>query len=133
MPGELGDRLKQFLSSSGMNERLHNLLYLVLDELVINHGKELDSHLDLYFGLTVDSDRVTLHVSDNGTGFNLLEAGPADVSSGLFDRNAGGLGIHLCRQLMDQITYERRESKNHLTLFKQITSEDTPTLLPAHG
>lgn len=135
VPGVLGECLKQFLSSSGMTERLHNLLYLVLDELttnVINYGKEVDRHLDIYFGLTVETDRVVLHVSDNGAGFNLLEANPADVSSGLFDRNAGGLGIHLCRQLMDQITYERRESKNHLTLVKQITSEDTATSMPAH-
>ena len=38
------------------------------------------------------------------------------------DREIGGLGIHLVRQLMDEIRYERVEGKNILTLVKKVYS-----------
>ena len=38
------------------------------------------------------------------------------------DREIGGLGIHLVRQLMDEIRYERVEGKNILTLVKKVNS-----------
>ena len=31
----------------------------------------------------------------------------------------GGLGIHLVRQIMDDVAYERRDNKNILTLNKK--------------
>ena len=37
------------------------------------------------------------------------------------DREIGGLGIHLVRQLMDEIRYERVEGKNILTLVKKVS------------
>ena len=38
------------------------------------------------------------------------------------DREIGGLGIHLVRQLMDEIRYERVEGKNILTLVKKVAN-----------
>ena len=39
------------------------------------------------------------------------------------DRDIGGLGIHLVRQIMDSINYERIDGKNVLTLTKKIESQ----------
>ncbi|MBQ1603678.1 MAG: ATP-binding protein, partial [Oscillospiraceae bacterium] len=46
----------------------------------------------------------------------------ADTSLAVEDREIGGLGIHLVRQLMDEIRYERVEGKNILTLVKKVAN-----------
>jgi sigma-B regulation protein RsbU (phosphoserine phosphatase) len=38
----------------------------------------------------------------------------------LEERSIGGLGIHLVRQIMDQIQYRREDNKNILTLIKKM-------------
>jgi anti-sigma regulatory factor (Ser/Thr protein kinase) len=43
-----------------------------------------------------------------------------DLDTPLKDRELGGLGIHLMRALMDQVTYRREEPKNVLTMSKRI-------------
>lgn len=36
------------------------------------------------------------------------------------DRPVGGLGIHLVRNIMDSVSYERTDGKNILTMVKAI-------------
>ncbi|MGX8697513.1 MAG: ATP-binding protein [Prevotella sp.] len=36
------------------------------------------------------------------------------------ERPIGGLGIHLVRQIMDEISYERLDGQNVLTISKRI-------------
>jgi anti-sigma regulatory factor (Ser/Thr protein kinase) len=44
----------------------------------------------------------------------------ADTSLSAEDRQVGGMGILLMRELMDVINYERENGKNILTLIKNI-------------
>ena len=44
------------------------------------------------------------------------------TEKGFAVRQIGGLGIHLVRQLMDEIRYERVEGKNILTLVKKVAN-----------
>ena len=59
-------------------------------------------------------------ISDSGVPFDPTKKGEADITSSAEERAIGGLGIHLVRQLMDNIYYERKEEKNILTLVKEI-------------
>ncbi|MEA3226282.1 MAG: hypothetical protein U9Q07_10055 [Planctomycetota bacterium] len=36
------------------------------------------------------------------------------------NRPVGGLGIHLVKAMMNQVTYDRREGKNILTMVKTL-------------
>ncbi len=49
-----------------------------------------------------------------------LEKETPDTDLPLEERQIGGLGIHLVRNLMDKVTYQRRIDKNRLTLVKNI-------------
>lgn len=44
----------------------------------------------------------------------------ADISLSAEDRQIGGLGIFLIRQIMNEVKYERIEGKNILTLEKKL-------------
>jgi anti-sigma regulatory factor (Ser/Thr protein kinase) len=59
-------------------------------------------------------------VSDNGIPFDPTTKENADTTLSAEDREIGGLGIHLVRQLMDEIHYRREEDTNVLTLIKHL-------------
>lgn len=59
-------------------------------------------------------------VTDGGIPFDPTSQAEADTTSSVENRKIGGLGIHLVRQLMDEIHYSREEGKNILTLIKKL-------------
>ncbi len=67
-----------------------------------------------------DCTRLVFTISDFGIPFDPTQKDEADISLTAEERPIGGLGIHLVRQLMDEIRYERVEDKNVLTLVKRI-------------
>ena len=69
--------------------------------------------------LDSNSDRLSIEVIDEGKPFNPLEeAEQPDLDASLKERKVGGLGLHLVRNLMDEISYRREAGKNRLTLVK---------------
>jgi anti-sigma regulatory factor (Ser/Thr protein kinase) len=64
----------------------------------------------------VDTDTVAAEVIDNGRPFDPTGAPPPDLSLPLEERQPGGLGIHLMRELMDGLDYRRSGESNILRL-----------------
>ena len=59
-------------------------------------------------------------ISDSGVPFDPTQRGEVDTTLSAEERPIGGLGIHLVKQIMDEIHYERVDNKNVLTLIKHI-------------
>jgi len=57
-------------------------------------------------------------IIDAGVPFDPTKKDKADTTLSVEDRQIGGLGILLVRELMDSINYERENGKNILTLIK---------------
>ena len=68
------------------------------------------------------SDGKTLKtiITDSGVAFDPTAKEKADTTLSAEDRQIGGLGILLVREIMDTINYERQDGKNALTLIKQL-------------
>ena len=45
-----------------------------------------------------------------------------DISSGIEERPIGGLGVHLVREMMDEVKYTRDSNHNRLTLVMRLPS-----------
>ena len=73
---------------------------------------------------TESGKQLIFTVSDSGIPFDPTQKGEVDTNLSAEERPIGGLGIHLVRQLMDDIRYERVEDKNILTLIKIIRYEN---------
>lgn len=58
--------------------------------------------------------------SDSGVPFDPLKAPAADTSAPASERAIGGLGIHIMRTLMDDISYEYSDGYNILCMTKRI-------------
>lgn len=62
-----------------------------------------------------------MEFSDQGTPFDPLSAGDPLLSEDIEERPVGGLGIHLVRQVMDQVAYQRQDQTNLLKVAKAVT------------
>ena len=94
---------------------------MVLEELVLNilnHGKS-QGESGIQLDISSDEKRVHIVLSDNGPGFDPLQDAPEpDLDSEVGDRPVGGLGVHLVRSMCDEVSYERHENRNQLTMTK---------------
>lgn len=77
---------------------------------------EAGTHLDH------DSLVLTIELRDAGVPFNPLDKPDPNVALTAQEREIGGLGIYLCKQMMDSIDYRYEDGNNVLIMKKQITN-----------
>ncbi len=65
---------------------------------------------------------LTIELRDAGTPFNPLEKADPDVNLEIEEREVGGLGIFLCKKMMDSIEYRYEDGNNVLTMTKKVNS-----------
>lgn len=63
---------------------------------------------------------LTIELRDAGKKFNPLERKDPDISLNAEDRQIGGLGIFLCKKMMDSINYRYENGNNVLTMTKKL-------------
>ncbi len=93
-------------------------LELVIEEIFVNivtysNATSLTISVDI-------NEYIELIFIDNGIKFNPLIAPDPDISSEIDEREPGGLGIFLVKELMDDIIYEYKDDKNYLKLVKKL-------------
>lgn len=98
-------------------------LNLAMEEAVVNvmdyaYPEGTEGEVDI----EAIADETQLHftISDSGKPFDPTAKEEVDTTLSAEERPIGGLGIHLIRQLMDNISYERKDGKNILRLSKNI-------------
>ena len=120
-------RLNEFIEEIGNEfslapDVIFNLT-LVLEEAVvnvINYAYPKEEHEYIYLSARMHEGSIVLVLTDTGKEFDPTAAPEADVTLSAEDRQIGGLGIFLIRQIMNDVKYERIEGKNVLTLEKKL-------------
>ena len=121
------NKLPEFVESvcekAGVDIGLVASLNLALEEAVTNvvlyayqNGEGL-VHIDSVY----DEKHIEFVITDSGIAFDPTKKEEVDTTLGVEERSIGGLGIHLVRQIMDSVNYERIDDKNVLTLRKNLT------------
>ena len=67
-----------------------------------------------------EDDTLTIQFKDAGRPFNPLDKPDPDITLSATDRPIGGLGIFICKQMMDDLYYEYKDSCNTLTIKKVL-------------
>ena len=99
-------------------------LNLALEEAVTNvvlYAYPQGQSGDISLTASVHDNMIELSLSDSGKAFNPTQMPDADVTLSADERQIGGLGIFLIRQIMDDVRYERADGRNVLTLTKFIS------------
>jgi sigma-B regulation protein RsbU (phosphoserine phosphatase) len=121
--------LNTFLETIGEELRLSPALTLklnlALEEVVANiiqyaYGNNADEQIVIRMTYTAGI-QLLFTIEDTGIAFDPTMVVAADTSLPLEQRPIGGLGLHLVRQIMDEVTYQRIGNTNQLQLKKNIT------------
>ena len=107
----------------GLTKKCVFEINLALDELftnIISYGFEDEDEHEIKVTLTPQNETLCLCIEDDGIPFNPIEVEEPDLECNVESCKIGGLGIHLIRNLVDDICYERCGDKNVLTLKKSI-------------
>lgn len=98
---------------------------LAIEEAVVNvMNYAYPPNVKGYVTVLAESNdtRVKFIIIDSGKPFDPTAKTEIDTTLPAEERQIGGLGIHLVRQMMDSINYERVDGQNVLTLRKKLTS-----------
>ena len=98
-------------------------LNLVLEEAVTNvilYAYSKEEQQEIILTVQKSDKNLIFVLTDNGKEFDPTQAPDADITLSAEERQIGGLGIFLIRQIMDKVEYQRIEGKNVLTLGKLL-------------
>ena len=113
---EIGEEL-------GLDMEMQMNLNLVMEEMVSNvifyaYPREMDATIELM--AESDGKELTFVLSDQGRAFDPTLKEDADMNINPAERDLGGMGIFIVKNIMNQVTYQRLEGKNLLTMKKEI-------------
>ena len=121
--------LVAFGGDIGLSELTVSEINVCLDELFTNivlYGFDDDREHKIRFTLAADDGVLIATVEDDGRPFNPLKKKPIKLPDDVEEANIGGLGIHITRELMDKVSYERKQGLNRLTIKKSIPADERP-------
>ena len=109
------------VSSCSLKDGL--VLRLACEEIVMNitsyaYPDDVEGYLDVELEKT--DHHISLCFKDGGVPFNPLEQKSPDTKLSWKQRHIGGLGIYLVIKKMDAVRYAYENSKNILTIQKQL-------------
>lgn len=102
-------------------------LNLILEEVLANtisYAYRDNQRHEIVVRADLRDGELVIEVEDDGRPFNPLQIPPPDLEQPLEQRKAGGLGLHLVRELTSSIEYTRREEKNHLVIRKKAEKSE---------
>jgi serine/threonine-protein kinase RsbW len=121
----LVDFLQHAWQEGGLPEGAAFPFELALDEVFMNvvmHGTLPDGPpRTVSVSLRHDGTAVTMVMEDDGPAFDPLSLATPDVDAPLEEREIGGLGVFLVRELMDEVSYAHTGTHNQLTMRKVVS------------
>ena len=98
-------------------------LNLVLEEAISNiimYAYPKDETQTLTIVAKTQDNNLIFVITDSGKEFDPTQIPDADITLSAEDRQIGGLGIFLIRQIMNKVEYQRIDNQNILTLSKEL-------------
>ncbi len=120
---QLSEFIDTIAEEAGLDMSFTMSLNLALEEAVVNvmtyaYPEGTIGYVDI--DIKTDGKQFTCTLSDSGTPFDPTQNPEADTTLSAEDRPIGGLGIHLVRQIMDEVSYQYVNQRNMLTLIKYL-------------
>jgi len=115
--------VEEVCQTVGFNEIVTMQVKVAVEEAVVNvmkYAYPTGQRGDVTIEAASNDVRLKFTIIDSGKPFDPTVQAEVDTTLSATERNIGGLGIHIMRQNMDSINYERMDNLNVLTLRKKI-------------
>ncbi len=97
---------------------------LVLEEIVTNiisYGYEDKENHIIVVSIDTGEKDITISIKDDGIPYNILEHPKPDLEIPFEDRDIGGMGIYMVREIMDEVNYKREDNMNQLVMKRSLS------------
>lgn len=114
------DFVEQQLTEAGCPMKVIMKMNIAIDEVFSNiayyayEGGKGEAKIQV----DCEDNSLKLIFSDSGKPYNPLEKDDPDITLAAEDREVGGLGIFMVKNMMDDIAYEYKDGQNILTMTK---------------
>ncbi|HVI54594.1 MAG TPA: ATP-binding protein [Luteibacter sp.] len=125
------DRAELALDRAAIDHACRADVRLVLEELLVNtvrHGYPDGREGQIDIHLEIRPDIVRLELRDDAEAFDPLQHVPPDLPGDLADREIGGLGLHLARNIASEFEYARDTHGNRVVIRfdPSLSDESSP-------
>ena len=116
------DTITELLFLNKVDYSIINKVSIALEEVLINivsYAYEDSGNIDIIYELTTDPKKeLSVTIIDEGKEFDPLKKEDPNAINLYEERKIGGLGIFMTKQIMDEVSYLRKDNKNILHLRK---------------
>jgi serine/threonine-protein kinase RsbW len=116
--------LKEYCAGlPGVNDEILYDVQLAVDEActnIISHGYAGLDPGSIILDLEIDSEKLTISLTDFGHSFEPSNVPIPDVDAPIEERELGGFGLFLIQQSMDHLNYQVTEEGNKMILTKYL-------------
>jgi sigma-B regulation protein RsbU (phosphoserine phosphatase) len=121
---------KQFADERGLATSVSQKVSIVFDDLlnnIISYGFSDDAEHLIDIDVVYSHDKLVITIADDGIPFNPFDQVGPDITLSIEERDIGGLGVLLIKELMDEYQYQRHSNSNVviLTLFLEPQEQQT--------
>lgn len=114
------DPVKDCAEEQGITHKRIMQIELAAEEILVNifnyaYQEEENGYARVTCRLEADN-RFVIEFEDAGIPFNALSLNEPDLTSEIPDRQIGGLGVFLVKELMDDVQYRREDARNILEI-----------------
>jgi serine/threonine-protein kinase RsbW len=102
-----------------LSPELSFAIQVCLEEAVANiimYSATTDDRLEIVIEVERRDQSLVAQIEDNGSAFDPTQVPRPPVPTSLAEAKVGNLGIHLMRSFASGMHYERRDSRNRLTM-----------------
>ena len=125
--GEVTEFVAKQLTAVDCPEDIQFSFALVVEEICANIANyaytDKAGDMTVAFSFKEDERLAEIVFTDDGIPFDPTARPEPDITLPAADRKIGGLGIHIVKKVMDEVTYQYIRGQNVLTVRKHLTAE----------
>jgi len=118
------EQMEAFLVERGVPPPGLYVANLCVEELLVNiikHGYGAGVAPDVEVDVEASPQALVIEISDGAAPFDpTKDSAKPDLEADLDDRPIGGLGVHLVKQMTDEMSYQRSNGRNQVRLMKRL-------------
>ena len=124
----VNDRFKAFAHGKEIPKNVVGAVCMVFDDLltnIISYAYKDDEQHDIGIQVFLKKNSIVIIIIDDGFPFDPFQGDAPETQLSIEERDVGGLGIHLVKEIMDDVSYQRKTNQNIVTLTKYFEKDSS--------
>jgi anti-sigma regulatory factor (Ser/Thr protein kinase) len=121
---EVLEFLSEGLEAAGSDAKTISVVAIAAEEIFVNIARyaytEKGGDAVISYSIDEDPRSITIIFTDSGQPYDPLKKQDPDITLSADERQIGGLGIYMVKEMMDAVAYAYEDGHNILTIRKNL-------------